>query len=78
PLSLPGFHALVRLFPNLERFSYATNFYTFINQFEGVTPDMYEAERMAVKRFMGTQASISYDDQWNQPITIEQRLLAGV
>ncbi|KAI8374852.1 hypothetical protein BD560DRAFT_318049, partial [Blakeslea trispora] len=78
PLSTPGFRELVQLFPNLKRLSYATNFYTFSNQFEGVTSNIYEAERLAVKRFMGTQTSIAYVDQWNQPITIEQRLLAGV
>lgn len=78
PLSTPGFHDLLTLFPNLTRFEYATNFYTFNNQFEGVTFDMYEAERTAVASFMETQTSLVYDGQWNEPITTEQRLMAGM
>ncbi|KAI8647191.1 hypothetical protein BD408DRAFT_326769, partial [Parasitella parasitica] len=78
PLSSPGFHDLTKLFPNLDRFEYATNFYTFNNQFEGVTPEMYEAERAAVAGFMSTQKSLVYDGQWNEPITTEQRLMAGM
>lgn len=78
PLSTPGFHDIAKLFPNLDRFEYATNFYTFNNQFEGVTPEMYEAERAAVASFMATQKSLVYDGQWNEPITTEQRLMAGM
>ena len=78
PLSTPGFCDLLKLFPNLEKFEYATNFYTFNNQFEGVTPEMYEAERTAVAGFMSTQSSLAYDGQWNEPITTEQRLMAGM
>ncbi len=78
PLSTPGFCELLKLFPNLERFEYATNFYTFNNQFEGVTPEMYEAERSAVASFMETQTSLKYHGQWNEPITTEQRLMAGM
>ncbi|CAO0789453.1 unnamed protein product [Mucor circinelloides] len=78
PLSTPGFHDIAKLFPNLDRFEYATNFYTFNNQFEGVTPEMYEAERAAVAGFMATQKSLVYDGQWNEPITTEQRLMAGM
>jgi hypothetical protein len=78
PLSTPGFYDLLRLFPNLSRFEYATNFYTFNNQFEGVTPDMYEAERSAVAGFMNNQSNLLYDGQWNEPITTEQRLMAGM
>ncbi|KAI8098242.1 uncharacterized protein B0P05DRAFT_454984, partial [Gilbertella persicaria] len=78
PLSMPGFYDTLRLFPNLEYFEYATNFHTFNNQFQGVTPDMFEAEQEAVARFMATQNSLNYVDQWNQPITREQRLIAGM
>lgn len=78
PLSTPGFYDLAKLFPNLERFEYATNFYTFNNQFEGVTPEIYEAERAAVASFMTSQKSLTYDGQWNEPITTEQRLMAGM
>lgn len=77
PLSTPGFIDLIRLLPNLTKFEYATNFYTFNNQFEGVTPDMYEAERSAVASFMDTQSFV-YHGQWNEPITTEQRLMAGM
>ncbi|GAA5809616.1 hypothetical protein MFLAVUS_003027 [Mucor flavus] len=77
PLSTPGFYDLLRLFPNLARFEYATNFHTFNNQFEGVTPDMYEAERLAIANFMNSH-SLVYDEQWNEPITTEQRLMAGM
>lgn len=68
----------MKLFPNLDRFEYATNFHTFNNQFEGVTPEMYEAERATVASFMNTQKSLVYDGQWNEPITTEQRLMAGM
>ncbi|KAI7898869.1 uncharacterized protein BX663DRAFT_401842, partial [Cokeromyces recurvatus] len=78
PLSIPGFYDLLKLFPNLKRLEYATNFHTFNNQFEGVTPDMFEAECMAVASFMETQKNLVYDGQWNKPITTEQRLMAGM
>jgi hypothetical protein len=77
PLSTPGFQDILRLFPNLNRFEYATNFYTFNNQFEGVTHEIYEAERAAVANFMKSRKLI-YDGQWNDPITTEQRLMAGM
>jgi hypothetical protein len=78
PLSTPGFHDLTKLFPNLSRFEYATNFYTFNNQFEGVTSEMYEAERSAVANFMDSKTNCIYKGQWNEPITTEQRLMAGM
>ncbi|KAI7889054.1 uncharacterized protein EV154DRAFT_403493, partial [Mucor mucedo] len=77
PLSTPGFVEILRLFPNLTRFEYATNFYTFNNQFEGVTPDMFEAERSAVAAIMETRPLV-YHGQWHEPITTEQRLMAGM
>ncbi|KAI8053566.1 hypothetical protein BDF21DRAFT_327612, partial [Thamnidium elegans] len=77
PLSTPGFYDLLELFPNLARLEYATNFHTFNNQFEGVTPDMYEAERLAIANVMNSR-SLVYDEQWNEPITTEQRLMAGM
>lgn len=78
PLSTPGFCDLLKLFPNLNKFEYATNFYTFNNQFEGVTLDMYDAERSAVAALMEPHTSLTYDGQWNEPITTEQRLMAGM
>ncbi|KAI8973500.1 hypothetical protein BDF20DRAFT_807365, partial [Mycotypha africana] len=78
PLSTPGFYDLLRLFPNLERFEYATNFHTFDNQFEGVTLEMYEAERAAVASFMANQKHLRYEGKWHEPITTEQRLMAGM
>lgn len=78
PLSAPGFHDLVQLFPNLKQFEYATNYYTFNNQFEGITPEMYEAERAAVAHFMDSQKHFIYNGRWNEPITAEQRLMAGM
>ncbi|KAI9356336.1 hypothetical protein BD770DRAFT_302336, partial [Pilaira anomala] len=77
PLSTPGFHDLLELFPNLCRLEYATNFHTFFNQFEGVTPEMYEAEQEAVANVMRSH-SLVYSGQWNEPITTEQRLMAGM
>lgn len=77
PLSTPGFHDLLGLFPNLSRLEYATNFHTFFNQFEGVTPEMYEAEQEAVANVMRSH-SLVYSGQWNEPITTEQRLMAGM
>jgi hypothetical protein len=78
PLSTPGFHDILKLFPNLDRFEYATNFYTFHNQFEGVTHEIYEAERAAVASFMKSRTSLIYGGQWRDPITTEQRLMAGM
>ncbi|KAI9475402.1 MAG: hypothetical protein EXX96DRAFT_466094, partial [Benjaminiella poitrasii] len=78
PLSIQGFYDVLRLFPNLHQFEYATNFYTFDNQFEGVTAEMFEAERAAVAAFMETQKKVQYSGQWNEPITTEQRLMAGM
>lgn len=77
PLSTPGFLEILKLFPNLTRFEYATNFYTFNNQFEGVTPGMFEAERSAVAAIMDTRPLV-YHGQWHEPITTEQRLMAGM
>ncbi|KAI8974955.1 hypothetical protein BDB01DRAFT_697101, partial [Pilobolus umbonatus] len=77
PLSNPGFHSIVQLFPHLTKLEYATNFHTFNNQLEGVTPDMFEAERLAVAQYMNTQPFI-YEGRWHQPITTEQRLMAGM
>lgn len=79
PLSTPGFHDLVQLFPNLKHFEYATNYDTFNNQFQGITPEMFEAERTAVAHFFFQQGnSCIYDGHWNEPITTEQRLMAGM
>lgn len=78
PISTPGFEDLLSLFPNLDRFEYVTNFYTFNNQFEGVTHEIYEAERAAVANLMKSRKFLTYIGQWNDPITTEQRLMAGM
>ncbi|KAG1055747.1 hypothetical protein G6F43_002309 [Rhizopus delemar] len=77
PLSLAGFVDLLRLFPNLNRLEYETNFNTFDNQFEGVTLDLFEKERRCVEDYV-THQGLDYHGQWYQPMTHQQYLLAGL
>lgn len=79
PLSKPGFESLLRLFPNLERLEYKTNFHTFDNLFEGITKDVFDAERKAVRDwFQQEKSHLTYVDGWDAKITAEQRLMAGM
>ncbi|KAI9246862.1 hypothetical protein BY458DRAFT_446607 [Sporodiniella umbellata] len=77
PLSTPGFNDLLRLFPNLASLEYVTNFDTFHHQFEGITPDLFEAERQSVDGVMKRQ-NMNYVGQWHQPMTHQQRLTASL
>lgn len=77
PLSMPGFYDLLRLFPDLERLEYVTNFNTFHHQFEGVTLDLFENERKSVANLM-EQYKKNYVERWYQPMTHEQYLMASV
>ncbi|KAG0207285.1 hypothetical protein BGX28_001442 [Mortierella sp. GBA30] len=87
PLTLPGFGALLRLFPNLESFSFTTNFFTYDHQFRGLTQDIYELEIVRVEhlirnemtaRFGEARSSTCWQGEWNAPVTEEQRLRAGI
>lgn len=77
PLSMPGFHDLLRLFPNLVRLEYVTNFNTFYNQFEGVTLELFEAEKASIDCLMKSK-SLIYEGRWYEPMTAEQYLTAGL
>ncbi|KAG1240721.1 hypothetical protein G6F68_017386 [Rhizopus microsporus] len=63
PLSMAGFVDLLRLFPNLNRLEYETNFNTFYNQFEGVTLDLFEKERRCVEDYLIRQG-LDYQGKW--------------
>lgn len=79
PLSKPGFESLLQLFPKLKRLEYETNFYTFDNLFEGVTREMFNAERIAVQEWCDQRKDqLEYIGRWNAGITPEQRLMAGM
>ncbi|KAI8637219.1 hypothetical protein BD408DRAFT_354142 [Parasitella parasitica] len=79
PLSKPGFESLLKLFPNLCRLDYETNFYAFDNSFEGITRDMFTAECVAVKEWCDERRSqLEYTSRWNTDMTAEQRLVAGM
>lgn len=79
PLSKPGFESLLKLFPKLNRLEYETNFYAFDNLFEGMSQEMFNAERIAVKAWSDQRKEIlEYKGQWNANVTPEQRLMAGM
>ncbi|KAI9475455.1 MAG: hypothetical protein EXX96DRAFT_486106 [Benjaminiella poitrasii] len=77
PLSKPGFECLMKLFPNLTRLEYDTNFQTFDNLFEGITRAMFDAECDAVEDWFRDQ-QVVYAARWDADITAEQRLMAGM
>ncbi|RUS17756.1 hypothetical protein BC937DRAFT_89524 [Endogone sp. FLAS-F59071] len=79
PLSHPGFQSMLALFPNLARLNYMTNFATFDNQFDEITPQIYDGERCAVEDMFAKQATqVTYMSNWEMPVTSEQRLVAGM
>lgn len=79
PLSLSGFQSMLTLFPNLVRLNYMTNFATFDNQFDEITPQIYDGERVAVEDMFAKQATqVTYMSDWEMPVTPEQRLVAGM
>ncbi|KAK3813691.1 MAG: hypothetical protein JOS17DRAFT_662693, partial [Linnemannia elongata] len=89
PLTLPGFGALLKLFPNLETLKFTTNFFTYDHQFQGLTKEIYEEEILMVERMIRGEmsdrwsssdpsASTSWSADWHAPVTEEQRLRAGM
>ncbi|KAF9115739.1 hypothetical protein BGX27_006686 [Mortierella sp. AM989] len=87
PLTLPGFFDLLKLFPNLESFTFATNFFTYDHQFRGLSKEIYEQEIVLVEgmvrtemtgRWGITRAASCWQGEWNAPLTEEQRLRVGI
>ncbi|KAF9897009.1 hypothetical protein BX616_006344 [Lobosporangium transversale] len=87
PLTLPGFGALLKLFPNLETLKFTTNFFTYEHQFQGLTKDIYEKEIAMIghmilsemtDRWSAEGAASCWIHDWYAPVTEEQRLRAGI
>ncbi|KAH7036882.1 hypothetical protein BKA57DRAFT_371756, partial [Linnemannia elongata] len=78
PLTLPGFGALLKLFPNLETLKFTTNFFTYDHQFQGLTREIYEEEILMVERMIRGEMSDRWSADWHAPVTEEQRLRAGM
>ncbi|KAF9938096.1 hypothetical protein BGZ65_000455 [Modicella reniformis] len=89
PLTLPGFGAMLKLFPNLETFSFTTNFFTYDHQFQGLTREIYDKEIELVENMIRTEmkgrwgasradSSNCWQGNWNAQVTEEQRLRAGI
>ncbi|KAF8937597.1 hypothetical protein BGZ47_008947 [Haplosporangium gracile] len=89
PMTLPGFGALLKLFPNLETLKFTTNFFTYDHQFQGLTKEIYEEEILMVERMVRGEmsdrwpssdpsASTCWSADWHAPVTEEQRLRAGM
>ncbi|KAF9912992.1 hypothetical protein EC991_005860 [Linnemannia zychae] len=89
PLTLPGFGALLKLFPNLETLKFTTNFFTYDHQFQGLTEEIYEEEIVMVERMIRGEmaerwssnpslSSTCWAAEWHAPVTEEQRLRAGM
>ncbi|KAG0257641.1 hypothetical protein BG011_003856 [Mortierella polycephala] len=91
PLTLPGFGALLKLFPNLESFQFTTNFFTYDHQFQGLTEDIYEQEIVLVERMILAEMSERWATteraeppstcwiaEWHTPVTQEQSLRASM
>ncbi|KAI8605862.1 hypothetical protein EDD21DRAFT_291211, partial [Dissophora ornata] len=89
PLTLPGFGALLKLFPNLKTLKFTTNFFTYDHQFHGLTRDIYEEEIVLVGRmvqgemldrwgYLSENIASCWIGEWHAPLTEEQRLRAGI
>ncbi|KAG0376716.1 hypothetical protein BGX24_007335 [Mortierella sp. AD032] len=91
PLTLPGFGALLQLFPNLESFKFVTNFFTYDHHFQGLTRNIYEEEIVMVERMVRAEmtdrwgatrgaaaAAACWEGEWNAVVTEEQRLRASI
>ncbi|KAF9937389.1 hypothetical protein BGZ67_001334 [Mortierella alpina] len=92
PLTLPGFGALLKLFPNLESLRFTTNFFTYDHQFQGLTKDIYEEEIILVENMIREEmsdrwpssssspdrASASWIGDWHASVTEEQRLRVNI
>ncbi|KAK3814188.1 MAG: hypothetical protein J3Q66DRAFT_261384, partial [Benniella sp.] len=91
PLTLPGFGALLKLFPNLETLKFTTNFFTYDHQFQGLTREIYEEEIKMVENMIREEvldrwsssenpslAPARWIGEWHAPLTEEQRLRVGI
>ncbi|KAI7828611.1 hypothetical protein BC939DRAFT_385143, partial [Gamsiella multidivaricata] len=88
PLTLPGFVALMRLFPNLETLKFTTNFFTYDHQFQGLTAEIYGEEIKLVETMILNEmndrwsserdASTCWIGNWHAPLTQEQSLRVGI
>ncbi|KAI1318654.1 hypothetical protein EDD11_006155 [Mortierella claussenii] len=87
PLTLPGFCALLKLFPNLQSFHFTTNYFTYDHQFQGLTRDIFDQEIILVERMVQTEmanrwgpaaSTSSWQGEWDAPVTEDQRLRAGI
>jgi len=89
PLTLPGFGALLKLFPNLKSFKLKTNFFTYDHQYHGLTLDIYGAEIAMVEQMVRTEmtdrwgperaaSENCWQGEWHVPVTEEQQLRAGI
>ncbi|KAG0046592.1 hypothetical protein BGZ83_008251 [Gryganskiella cystojenkinii] len=86
PLTLPGFGALLKLFPNLETFNLKTNYFAYDHNFQGITKEIFEGEIALVEnmvrgemteRWGSDKLSMSWNAEWRAGLTEEQRLRAG-
>ncbi|KAG0297305.1 hypothetical protein BGZ96_007042 [Linnemannia gamsii] len=91
PLTLPGFGALLKLFPNLESFKFTTNFFTYDHHFQGLTRNIYEEEIVMVERMIRSEmlgrwgatrgvaaTAACWEGEWNASVTEDQRLRASI
>lgn len=77
PLTSPGFENILALFPNIKHLRYETNYTTFDNLYEGVTPRIFEQERKAIEHLFDS-GNVRYEGEWHMPVITEQRLMAGL
>ncbi|KAF9439373.1 hypothetical protein BGZ76_000034 [Entomortierella beljakovae] len=86
PITLPGFAALLKLFPNLETLRFTTNYFAYDHQFQGLTKGIYEQEIHMVEsivkqemseRWLPGRASACWYGEWHADLTEEQRLRVG-
>jgi hypothetical protein len=88
PLTLPGFQALLHLFPNLESLSFTTNFFTYDYQFRGLPREIFDKEMTLVENAIQKEmterwgssraAAACWQGNWDAQVTEEQRLRAGI
>lgn len=86
PLTLPGFGAMLKLFPNLESLSFTTNYFTYDHQFRGLSKDVYDKEVTLIENMIqkemterwGPSAACCWQGSWDAQVTEEQRLRANL
>ncbi|KAI1312594.1 hypothetical protein EDD11_002940 [Mortierella claussenii] len=61
PLTLPGFGALLKLFPNLETLQFTTNYFAYDHQFQGLSREIFEEEIMMVDQMIQGEMA----DRWS-------------